>query len=203
MAETKKTHERRLREGWYERYMQSPIIDVGGHADPLDQFVEGAFCYDIARNPRSDAQIMRDIQRGVWGTVYASHILEHLPDPVSALRHWWDCLAPGGWLIVCIPHVALYEKQWLRPSRWNGDHKTYWMIPAELEKGAYEIAAMYPYMKDVPVPFPRHVHSIVGDAEMAGIPSAEIELLDYGWTQNGMDHSGGEYSIELRARKPQ
>jgi predicted SAM-dependent methyltransferase len=35
--------------------------------------------------------------------VIASHVLEHLPFPLAALRHWYDMLRPGGVLLLKIP----------------------------------------------------------------------------------------------------
>lgn len=36
--------------------------------------------------------------------VFSSHCLEHLADPVRALRHWQDRLQPGGVLFLYLPH---------------------------------------------------------------------------------------------------
>ncbi len=33
----------------------------------------------------------------------ASHVLEHLPQPLSALRAWYDAIAPGGVLLLKVP----------------------------------------------------------------------------------------------------
>jgi predicted SAM-dependent methyltransferase len=35
--------------------------------------------------------------------IIASHLLEHLPFPLVALRHWYDLLAPNGALLLRIP----------------------------------------------------------------------------------------------------
>ena len=35
--------------------------------------------------------------------VIASHVLEHLPFPLAAMRHWYDVLQPGGVLLLKIP----------------------------------------------------------------------------------------------------
>ncbi len=35
--------------------------------------------------------------------VIASHVLEHMPFPLAALRHWYDVLRPGGALLLKIP----------------------------------------------------------------------------------------------------
>jgi len=36
--------------------------------------------------------------------IIASHVLEHMPFPLSALRHWYEILAPGGALLLRIPN---------------------------------------------------------------------------------------------------
>ena len=35
--------------------------------------------------------------------IIASHVLEHLPFPLAALRHWYDMLRPGGALLLKVP----------------------------------------------------------------------------------------------------
>jgi predicted SAM-dependent methyltransferase len=35
--------------------------------------------------------------------IVASHVLEHLPFPLAALRHWYDVLRPGGVLLLKVP----------------------------------------------------------------------------------------------------
>ncbi len=32
-----------------------------------------------------------------------SHVLEHTPDPINAIREWSECLSPGGFLIMAVP----------------------------------------------------------------------------------------------------
>jgi SAM-dependent methyltransferase len=54
---------------------------------------------------------------GRFDVVTALHVLEHLPDPVAALRRMLDWLAPGGLLIVEVPNAAglgarLFGRAW-------------------------------------------------------------------------------------------
>jgi SAM-dependent methyltransferase len=37
------------------------------------------------------------------GFIIASHLLEHLPFPLAALRSWYEALAPGGALLLRVP----------------------------------------------------------------------------------------------------
>ncbi len=125
VGETAKAHERRLREGWFDVYapVNKPGIDIGCGVDPLNNAFHR---WDhIYGDP--DAAYMDGIPDESFFTVYASHILEHLEEPVEAVSNWWRILQFGGHLIVVVPHRDLYELQTTLPSRWNGDHKWFWM----------------------------------------------------------------------------
>ena len=45
----------------------------------------------------------KDRASGQFGSVVLSEILEHLEDPVAALRSVYDVLRPGGWLWINVP----------------------------------------------------------------------------------------------------
>lgn len=47
-----------------------------------------------------------DPARGKYDAVTMFYVLEHLPDPVGALRKAYDLLAPGGILLVRVPHTT-------------------------------------------------------------------------------------------------
>src|SRR5574337_1812195 len=160
MAETRKAHERRVREGWYRRFLRDPILDVGSGVDPLP--IKGAIHWDYQWTYREDetaltwdndpgdrdAQTLSGLADESFGTVYASHILEHLPDPVEALRNWYRVLKPGGFLLFAVPHRDLYEKKKEHPSRWNprereggGGHLTFWLPDRAEEPDTLSLAA--------------------------------------------------------------
>lgn len=58
---------------------------------------------------------------GCVETVFSSHTLEHLEDPAGALTEWWRLLAPGGHLILYLPHKDFYPNIGQPGS--NPDHK--------------------------------------------------------------------------------
>ncbi len=177
MAETRKAHERRVREGWYERNIRGVGIDIGSGPDPIGC---GLRSWDKAQG---DATLMARVMDDSCDTVYASHVLEHLADPYKALVNWYRILRPGGKLIVCVPHRDLYEKRKVLPSRWNLEHKSFWL--PWIGEGNYTFGLL----------------DTLGRA--IGYERIElIRVLDDGYVSNGSDvHSSGEYSIEGIVRK--
>ena len=44
------------------------------------------------------------VEDGSYDAVIASHVVEHLADPIGALREWFRVLNPGGALLLVVPH---------------------------------------------------------------------------------------------------
>jgi SAM-dependent methyltransferase len=79
--------------------------------------------------------------------VFASHVLEHIVDYKQAIQEWMRVLRTSGHLVICVPHMFLYEKKWDLPSRYNADHKRFYtpgslLIEVEnsLKPNTYRIA---------------------------------------------------------------
>ena len=181
MGETAKAYERRVREGWFHRHIADPGIDIGCQRDPLNHTFRR---WDVIFGD-GDAQRMEGVPDGTFATVYSSHVLEHLDDPVEAIRNWWRILRPGGKLIIVVPHRDLYEGKTELPSRWNHEHKSFWL----------------PAMSDPP-----HTRSLIGVIEEATLHDAEncavdVRVCDAGWSMEPGKHAAGEYSIEAIVTK--
>ena len=75
-GETSKAHNRRLDEGWFEKYAPEDKsgIDIGAQIDPLNQTFRR---FDLIFGD-GDATDMQGIEDNTFWTVYASHILEHI-----------------------------------------------------------------------------------------------------------------------------
>jgi SAM-dependent methyltransferase len=104
-------HERRVREGFFEKYFQGCGIDIGCGCFPITK--ENCRLYDISLNPKHDASHMAEEKDESYDWVYSSHCLEHVDRPAEAVRNWWRILKPGGFLIVVVPDLVLFEK-----NRW-------------------------------------------------------------------------------------
>ena len=178
-GETQKAFQRRKNENWFTKFApeDKPGIDIGCQNDPLNQTFRR---WDLIFGD-GDATLMDGVPNGTFHTVYASHVLEHLQDPITAIRNWFRITASGGHLIVIVPHRDLYEKKKELPSKWNPDHKWFYL----------------PYHSDNPSTL--SLHDVV--AEAIDSPFTLRVLMD-GWQDVGPDvHSDGEYSIEVVVSK--
>ena len=185
MAETRKAARRRHEENWFARFAPEtmPGIDLGCGDDPLNGTFRRWDKID------GDATLLAGVPDESYYTVYASHLLEHLNDPLTALKNWYRVLMRSGHLIVCVPHRDLYEKRIELPSTWNAEHKTFW-LPELGPARAHE---------------PSHTRGLA-DALAQALPDAELVLLrvlDAAFHDPGPEqHSHGEYSIEAIVQKP-
>ncbi len=116
MNETSKNKKRREMNGDFEKFFQGRGIDIGCGNDPVTSTCER---FDL---DQGDAMIMKGIESGAYDFVHSSHCLEHLHDPLSALRKWWDLLKTGGYLIFTVPDYVIYEHR-IWPSKYSSDHK--------------------------------------------------------------------------------
>lgn len=182
MAETSKARARRERQGFFERFvpLDRPGIDIGCGDDPINPVCRQ---YDHLFGC-GDATHCSNLPDDAYFYTFSSHTLEHLADPWSAIRNWYRITAPGGHLIVMVPSKMLYEKKDRLPSRWNADHRWFFM-PEEDEP-----------------PHTLGLRKLIREQ----IPQGQIvwfQVCDEGWVDLGPDvHSTGEYSIEVVVRKP-
>jgi SAM-dependent methyltransferase len=114
--ETSKANVRRRSEGYFDRIFVGRGIDIG--------FGDDAVTPDCVQwdKGEGDAQVLETLGSAEFDWVYSSHCLEHLLDPRTALRRWWEILKPGGYLMFVVPDEDLYEQE-VWPSTFNPDHK--------------------------------------------------------------------------------
>jgi ubiquinone/menaquinone biosynthesis C-methylase UbiE len=180
-GETWKAKERRLKTGWFEKYVAPPGIDIGCQNDPL---YEGFRLWDVIFGD-GDATFMEGVEDELYQTTYCSHVLEHLEEPVTAIKNWYRITKSGGNLIVLVPHRDLYERKESPPSNWNQEHK-WFFIPENIPSMPYHVTSLRQCILDA-------------------IPDPDIisyEVLSEGFVEAPPHvHASGEYSIEAIIRK--
>ena len=111
---------------------RGPVLDVGaGDGTLVRAFVRhgreavGVDPYASANHPH-----VRDVELeemdGNWSAVIFWHSLEHLREPVRALRHAATLAAPGGVLVVAVPNAASLQ------ARTFGDRWLHLDVPRHL-----------------------------------------------------------------------
>jgi len=177
-GETTAAKRRRIEEGFFDKYCRGKGLDIGYGGDLLAQNCEG---WDWEHG---DAQYLHGREDAKFDFVYSSHTLEHMVNPDIALKNWWRVLKPGGYLILYIPHRDLYEKKKTLPSRWNSNHKHFFLLDRDEEPDTIGI-----------IPLIQRTlanHKIIYAKECKqGHTITDPEI-----------HSDGEYSIEVVIKKP-
>lgn len=181
MAETTKAKPRLKENGFYSKHIEGKkVIDVGvgrldthDGADPICEWAE-MHDKDIC-----DATTMSAYADETFDTVYASHILEHLSDPITAVKNWLRICKKKGVVFISIPHRDLYERKKELPSRWNGDHKYFYL----------------PNISEPPCTF--NIEDILKLA-FTKKHKYQIEVIDTSTNHDKPEeHANGEFSIEI------
>lgn len=176
-GETTKAYSRRVKEGFFEKYCQGKGLDIGFGSDLITKDAQG---YDFEHG---NAQYIRGVKDKYYDFVYSSHTIEHLPDPYEGVKNWFRVVKPGGYLIIYLPHRELYEKRKTLPSRFNPDHKNFFLIDKDEEPDTIGIVPLIEKtLKNYEIIYTKEC------SEGHTITNPEI-------------HSDGEFSIEVVVRK--
>ncbi|MFH0924211.1 MAG: class I SAM-dependent methyltransferase [bacterium] len=177
LGETAKARGRRIEEGFFEKYCQGKGLDIGYGGDILAKNCRG---WDVEHG---NAQLLKGIKDSKFDFVYSSHTLEHMVEPETALKNWWRVLKSGGYLIIYVPHRDLYEKKKILPSKWNQDHKHFFLLNNDEYPDTIGIVPL-----------------IQRTISQYKIIYAK-ECKDGHTVEDAEVHSNGEYSIEIVIKK--
>jgi SAM-dependent methyltransferase len=119
---------RRIIDGTYSKYMQGYGLDIGYRGERGSQDIQPilptAIGIDLDYPGYNGTQL--PFADNSQGYVYASHILEHVLNPEECIKEWYRVTKPGGYIIITVPHMDLYEQKEAPPSLWNlGHHRFY------------------------------------------------------------------------------
>lgn len=177
--ETGKARKRRLQEGFFQKYCLGKGIDIG--CGQHEQVMPEAERWDKGEG---DATFMEGVADASYEYVYSSHCLEHIVDQECALQNWLRILKKGGFLIIAVPHRDLYEKRMTLPSRWNKDHKRFY-LPDQAS-----------------LPDTVSLRQVIDDAIGNQIEWIYLKVCNRGWLPlPDRVHPVGEYQIEAVVRK--
>lgn len=113
------------------QYTRGKVLDLGcgpnkgfPHWIGVDNCADTAM-FEIPIKPDLKVDDCADMQPYIQDescdAVFSSHLLEHLADPLAALRSWWQCIKVGGHLVLYLPHADHYPN--IGQPHANPDHK--------------------------------------------------------------------------------
>jgi predicted SAM-dependent methyltransferase len=124
MNECSKSSRRRYYNSNFQRYFRGQGIDVGAGSDSLGRYqqqwqgITSVRPWDVSDG---DAEYLATVEDNSYDFLHASHCLEHLDNPYTALINWQRVVKPGGYLVITVPDEDLYEQgHW--PSLWSNQH---------------------------------------------------------------------------------
>lgn len=105
--ETSKCSARRFAQGHLQK-LTGLGLDIGAGNDPFRPVAGVCRSWD-SKHGDGDAAKLEGLSKGALDYVYSSHCLEHLANPVLALKRWVEVVKKGGYLYVAVPDYDLYE----------------------------------------------------------------------------------------------
>lgn len=109
-------------------YVRGRLLDIGAgpfkifpYATSVDNGDHTRFGWKFKGDIIADASNLSMLASESWDSVFSSHTLEHLNDPLSHLKEWWRVIKKGGYLVLYLPHKELYPNIGQPGS--NPDHK--------------------------------------------------------------------------------
>jgi len=150
LGETSKAKTRREKSNFFDLYCKGKGIDIGCGPDPI---LPDSEKWDILLG-HGDATLMEGVEDETYDYVHSSHCIEHTTSPILCLKNWFRILKKDGYLSILMPHRDLYEQQKTLPSKFNHDHKVFFLpnehelpdtlgfrqlVDEILEEGSYEI----------------------------------------------------------------
>lgn len=108
--------------GRYKRYLRGKILNVGsGTVRKLDGLLPGKITnqdfmpFDDGIDLVCPIDAM-PVKTGSYDSILCNAVLEHVPDPVPAMREMYRVLKKGGYLYLCIPFM---QPEHLNPGDFN------------------------------------------------------------------------------------
>lgn len=94
----------------FEEHNRMPVYPRLAALDTLDYSERTLWSSDtgsgaeIRQQLIGEARRLKNVENGAYDALLASHVLEHLADPLGALGEWQRVVRPGGHVLLVIPH---------------------------------------------------------------------------------------------------
>src|ERR1035437_5555824 len=176
--ESRKSWEDKWMHGFFRIYMYGIGLDIGGtgYLENVHAILPDAQIVDL-NYPGYDGKTL-PFEDGSQDYVYSSHCLEHVSNRKDMIQNWYRVTKKGGYIIIVVPHMDLYERKDSLPSKWNEDHKVFFR-PSNLIKEIED---------SLPINSYRIRHLLENDTDhIYGVP---VEI-----------HASGNYEIEIVLEK--
>lgn len=141
-AESAKSFNEKVSTGFFDKYMRGKGIEIGCNTD--DCILPDCVGINLTTPGYDGTHIFEE--RNTFDYLYSSHCLEHVHNPIVTLQEWYRIVKPGGFIVVVVPHMDLYEKKHSMPSRFSAEHKRFYSsqsllydIQKSLTKNTYRI----------------------------------------------------------------
>jgi len=138
--ETERSHKHREESGFYDRFMRGEGLDIGykgSIGEQAEAVLPGAIGVDLGYPGYDGTKLPFADESKDY--VFASHVLEHIPNHLEALREWFRVIKVGGYVIITVPHQYLYEKKLSFPSNFNRGHVHYFRPHTLLQSIDYSL----------------------------------------------------------------
>lgn len=130
--EPKRHYDRWFESGFFGKYIAGKGVDVGyGKSQGFSPIHPSAVGMDLGDENYDGLYL--PYESNSLDYVFSSHMLEHVQFPHEYVKEWWKKLKVGGHMFIVVPHKWRYEGKEAPPSRWNEDHKIFFM-PSDLLK---------------------------------------------------------------------
>jgi 2-polyprenyl-3-methyl-5-hydroxy-6-metoxy-1,4-benzoquinol methylase len=123
------------------------------------------FVGDFLQSPYAD---------GSFDTVVLWHVLEHVPDPVAAIRRARQVLRPGGLLVIAVPNFESLQ------ARWTGRHWFHLDVPRHYHH--FGLALLRQLLTS-------------NGFSILDVSHLSLEYNPYGWIQSLLNKLGFRYNL--------
>ena len=119
--EISKSHQERIDNGFYSKWMRGKGLDYGFSGMNLSSEVVPALPNAVGLDLNTPGYDGLNIPYPAhyFDYVLCSHVLEHLPNYQYSLREMHRVIKVGGYIILMVPNLMIYDKSFIQFGAWD------------------------------------------------------------------------------------